>query len=63
MSEPEVGTLTAATEAILSITGALRPAMREFMDTVAVKPGGGRIRKGEDRAAPPRRGRPTHPPR
>ncbi|WP_051016259.1 FAD-binding oxidoreductase [Nocardia cyriacigeorgica] len=45
------GTLTAATEAILSITGALRPAMLEFMDTVAINAVEDEMRMGLDREA------------
>lgn len=44
-------TLTGATEAILAITGALRPAMLEFMDTVAINAVEDELRMGLDRAA------------
>lgn len=43
--------LTAATDAILAITGALRPAMLEFMDTVAVNAVEDELRMGLDRNA------------
>ncbi|MFI5720841.1 FAD-binding oxidoreductase [Nocardia sp. NPDC051750] len=45
------GTLTAATEAILTITGALRPAMLEFMDSVAINAVEDEMRMGLDRTA------------
>lgn len=45
------GTLTAATDAILAITGQLRPAMLEFMDTVAVNAVEDELRMGLDRTA------------
>ncbi|WP_282780794.1 MULTISPECIES: FAD-linked oxidase C-terminal domain-containing protein [unclassified Nocardia] len=44
-------TLTAATEAILAITGALRPSMLEFMDSVAVNAVEDELRMGLDRTA------------
>lgn len=44
-------TLTAATEAILAITGALRPAMLEFMDSVAINAVEDEMRMGLDRHA------------
>ncbi|WP_328391230.1 FAD-binding oxidoreductase [Nocardia sp. NBC_00416] len=44
-------TLTAATDAILAITGALRPAMLEFMDTVAINAVEDELRMGLDRGA------------
>lgn len=44
-------TLTAATEAILAITGALRPAMLEFMDSVAINAVEDEMRMGLDRDA------------
>ncbi|MGW1740675.1 FAD-binding oxidoreductase [Nocardia sp. NPDC001965] len=44
-------TLTAATEAILAVTGALRPAMLEFMDTVAINAVEDELRMGLDRGA------------
>ncbi|MBF6212317.1 FAD-binding protein [Nocardia puris] len=44
-------TLTAATEAILAITGTLRPSMLEFMDTVAINAVEDEMRMGLDRAA------------
>ncbi|MEU7633350.1 FAD-linked oxidase C-terminal domain-containing protein [Nocardia sp. NPDC049220] len=45
------GTLTAATEAILAITGELRPSMLEFMDTVSINAVENEMRMGLDRAA------------
>ncbi|MEU8897093.1 FAD-linked oxidase C-terminal domain-containing protein [Nocardia sp. NPDC048505] len=45
------GTLTAATEAILAITGALRPSMLEFMDAVAINAVEDEMRMGLDRNA------------
>ncbi|MEU1985461.1 FAD-linked oxidase C-terminal domain-containing protein [Nocardia sp. NPDC019395] len=45
------GTLTAAIEAILAITGALRPAMLEFMDSVAINAVEDEMRMGLDRTA------------
>ncbi|MFC9892194.1 FAD-binding oxidoreductase [Nocardia sp. NPDC127579] len=44
-------TLTAATAAILDITGTLRPSMLEFMDTVAINAVEDEMRMGLDRAA------------
>lgn len=44
-------TLTAATEAILAVTGALRPAMLEFMDSVAINAVEDELRMGLDRDA------------
>ncbi|OQS14628.1 FAD-binding oxidoreductase [Nocardia donostiensis] len=44
-------TLTAATEAILAITGELRPAMLEFMDSVAINAVEDEMRMGLDRTA------------
>ncbi len=44
-------TLTAATDAILAITSALRPAMLEFMDTVAINAVEDEMRMGLDRTA------------
>ncbi|MEV6273665.1 FAD-linked oxidase C-terminal domain-containing protein [Nocardia sp. NPDC051832] len=44
-------TLTAATEAILAITGALRPSMLEFMDSVAINAVEDEMRMGLDRNA------------
>nr|WP_157110280.1 FAD-linked oxidase C-terminal domain-containing protein [Nocardia anaemiae] len=44
-------TLTAATEAILGITGTLRPAMLEFMDAVAINAVEDEMRMGLDREA------------
>ncbi len=44
-------TLAAATEAILAITGALRPSMLEFMDAVAVNAVEDELRMGLDRQA------------
>lgn len=44
-------TLTGATDAILAITAALRPAMLEFMDTVAVNAVEDELRMGLDRTA------------
>ncbi|MEU0540991.1 FAD-linked oxidase C-terminal domain-containing protein [Nocardia sp. NPDC005978] len=44
-------TLTAATDAILAITGALRPSMLEFMDAVAVNAVEDELRMGLDRDA------------
>lgn len=44
-------TLTAATEAILAITGMLRPAMLEFMDSVAINAVEDEMRMGLDRTA------------
>lgn len=44
-------TLTAATEAILAITGTLRPSMLEFMDTVAINAVEDELRMGLDRNA------------
>ncbi|MBF6133585.1 FAD-binding protein [Nocardia otitidiscaviarum] len=44
-------TLTAATEAILAITGTLRPSMLEFMDSVAVNAVEDELRMGLDRGA------------
>ncbi|WP_406270951.1 FAD-binding protein [Nocardia sp. NBC_00881] len=45
------GTLTAATEAILAITGELRPSMLEFMDSVSINAVEDEMRMGLDRAA------------
>ncbi|MGO4614489.1 FAD-binding oxidoreductase [Nocardia sp. 2YAB30] len=45
------GTLTAATEAILAITGELRPSMLEFMDSVSINAVENEMRMGLDRAA------------
>ncbi|MFD4461435.1 FAD-binding oxidoreductase [Nocardia sp. NPDC058480] len=45
------GSLTAATDAILAITSTLRPAMLEFMDTVAINAVEDEMRMGLDRAA------------
>ncbi|MGW5438978.1 FAD-binding oxidoreductase [Nocardia asteroides] len=45
------GTLTAATDAILAITSTLRPAMLEFMDTVAINAVEDEMRMGLDRTA------------
>lgn len=45
------GTLPEATDAILAITGRLRPAMLEFMDTVAVNAVEDELRMGLDRTA------------
>ncbi len=44
-------TLTGAIEAILAITGALRPAMLEFMDSVAINAVEDELRMGLDRQA------------
>ncbi|MGW0248914.1 FAD-binding oxidoreductase [Nocardia goodfellowii] len=44
-------TLTAATSAILAITGALRPSMLEFMDSVAINAVEDELRMGLDRNA------------
>ncbi|WP_194817581.1 FAD-binding oxidoreductase [Nocardia sp. XZ_19_385] len=44
-------TLTAATEAILAITGTLRPSMLEFMDSVAINAVEDEMRMGLDRNA------------
>ncbi|MEU4313360.1 FAD-linked oxidase C-terminal domain-containing protein [Nocardia sp. NPDC024068] len=44
-------TLAAATEAILAVTGALRPAMLEFMDSVAINAVEDELRMGLDRRA------------
>ncbi|MGV9678113.1 FAD-binding oxidoreductase [Nocardia sp. NPDC003482] len=44
-------TLTAATDAILEITGRLRPSMLEFMDSVAVNAVEDELRMGLDREA------------
>ncbi len=44
-------TLTAATDAILAITGALRPSMLEFMDSVAINAVEDELRMGLDRSA------------
>ncbi len=44
-------TLTAATEAILEITGRLRPSMLEFMDAVAINAVEDELRMGLDRDA------------
>lgn len=44
-------TLTAATEAILAISGALRPSMLEFMDSVAINAVEDELRMGLDRTA------------
>ncbi|MGW0179712.1 FAD-binding oxidoreductase [Nocardia sp. NPDC003345] len=44
-------TLTAATEAILAVTAALRPAMLEFMDSVAINAVEDELRMGLDREA------------
>jgi glycolate oxidase len=44
-------TLTGATEAILAITGQLRPSMLEFMDSVAINAVEDELRMGLDRAA------------
>jgi glycolate oxidase len=44
-------TLTAATEAILGITGTLRPSMLEFMDAVAINAVEDEMRMGLDRKA------------
>ncbi|MET7772352.1 FAD-linked oxidase C-terminal domain-containing protein [Nocardia sp. NPDC005366] len=44
-------TVTAATEAILAITGALRPSMLEFMDAVAINAVEDEMRMGLDRSA------------
>ncbi|NUP29340.1 MAG: FAD-binding protein [Nocardia sp.] len=44
-------TLTAAVEAILAVTGALRPAMLEFMDSVAINAVEDELRMGLDRGA------------
>ncbi|WUA12329.1 FAD-binding protein [Nocardia sp. NBC_01377] len=43
--------LTAATEAILAITGMLRPSMLEFMDSVAINAVEDEMRMGLDRSA------------
>ncbi|MCP2277288.1 FAD-binding oxidoreductase [Nocardia amikacinitolerans] len=43
--------LTAATEAILGITGTLRPSMLEFMDSIAINAVEDEMRMGLDRAA------------
>ncbi|WP_067846543.1 FAD-binding oxidoreductase [Nocardia lijiangensis] len=43
--------LTAATEAILGITGTLRPSMLEFMDTIAINAVEDEMRMGLDRGA------------
>lgn len=45
------GSLTAATDAILAITSTLRPAMLEFMDTVAINAVEDEMRMGLDRTA------------
>ncbi|WP_024802431.1 FAD-binding oxidoreductase [Nocardia sp. BMG51109] len=45
------GTLAAATEAILGITGRLRPSMLEFMDSVAINAVEDELRMGLDRSA------------
>nr|WP_028479194.1 FAD-linked oxidase C-terminal domain-containing protein [Nocardia sp. CNY236] len=45
------GTLGAATEAILTITGELRPSMLEFMDSVAINAVEDELRMGLDRTA------------
>ncbi|MFC9661577.1 FAD-binding oxidoreductase [Nocardia sp. NPDC127606] len=45
------GSLTAATDAILTITSTLRPAMLEFMDTVAINAVEDEMRMGLDRTA------------
>ncbi|MFD6353326.1 FAD-binding oxidoreductase [Nocardia tengchongensis] len=44
-------TLTAATDAILAITGRLRPSMLEFMDSVAINAVEDELRMGLDRQA------------
>ncbi|UGT45841.1 FAD-binding protein [Nocardia yamanashiensis] len=44
-------TMTAATEAILAITGQLRPSMLEFMDAVAINAVEDELRMGLDREA------------
>ncbi|BDT94534.1 FAD-linked oxidase [Nocardia sputorum] len=44
-------TLTAATEAILTITGELRPSMLEFMDSVSINAVEDELRMGLDRQA------------
>ncbi|NNH70300.1 FAD-binding protein [Nocardia uniformis] len=44
-------TMTAATEAILAITGALRPSMLEFMDSVSINAVEDELRMGLDRNA------------
>ncbi|MBB5914851.1 glycolate oxidase [Nocardia transvalensis] len=44
-------TLTAATEAILGVTGRLRPSMLEFMDSVAINAVEDELRMGLDRSA------------
>ncbi|MFC6009494.1 FAD-binding oxidoreductase [Nocardia lasii] len=45
------GSLTAATDAILAITSTLRPAMLEFMDSVAINAVEDEMRMGLDRSA------------
>jgi glycolate oxidase len=45
------GSVTAATDAILAITSTLRPAMLEFMDTVAINAVEDEMRMGLDRTA------------